>query len=99
MHSNVFLRHASQFFTIYVKDYADAKIGCVSVACHILSPPDFSENNRNLEECMVASFGFRNRDTQDFSICVIADTAIFTVLLRNQGVVNYTHLYIMQINK
>ncbi len=42
---------------IYVKDYADAKFGCVPVA----------------QPKMVASFGLRNRDIQDFWACVMSD--------------------------
>ncbi len=48
---------------IYVRDYTDAKIGCVPVACHLLC------------HCtVVASFGLRNRDIHDFSDCVMSDT-------------------------
>ncbi len=54
---------------IYIKDYADAKFGCVPVAFHLniwCSPTILSSH-------WVASFGLRNRDTYNFSACVMSD--------------------------
>ncbi len=62
---------------IYVKDYADAKFGCVPVAqpktCHC-GPRELPGRGTYTLSCpMVASFGLRNRDIQDFSACVMSD--------------------------
>ena len=61
-------------FLIYVKDYADAKFGCVPVAFHFLwhyRPRELSGRDRGVEGGQklqftvhwVASFGLRNQDT------------------------------------
>ncbi len=70
---------------IYVKDYADAKFGCVPVAqpktCHC-RPRELPGRGtkgpgipRDLpgKGTVVASYGLRNRDTQDFLACVMSD--------------------------
>ena len=63
---------------IYVKDYADVKIGCVPVACHL--PCHYRPRELSGE---VASFGLRNRDIQDFLACVMSDADAFTILWSN----------------
>ena len=70
-------------FWIYVRDYADAKIGCVPVACHLLcNYPLQLHWEKNATEIrvffsvypMVASFGLRNRDSHDFSIIIMRNS-------------------------
>ena len=69
---------------IYVKDYADAKFGCVPVAqpkiCHY-RPRELPGRGTYLQSfsytppcTVVASFRLRHRDTPQFSLCVIAAT-------------------------
>ncbi len=64
--------------TIYVKDYADAKFGCVSVAkpktCHY-RPRELPGRDTKGPGTprVVASYGLRKRDTQDFLACVMSD--------------------------
>ncbi len=63
---------------IYVKDYADAKFGCVPVACHFLChymPRDLPGRGSYTIPCpVVASFWVAQRDTYDLSACVMPDT-------------------------
>ncbi len=59
---------------IYVRYYADAKNGFVPVAFHLLC----NYIPRELSTCIlpshwVVSFGSHNRDTHDFSACVMSD--------------------------